>query len=243
MHMKILVISDLHSNIHALEAIWSKETDSDLICCGGDLVDYGPYPKEVLDWVRAHDVRVVMGNHDRAVARQYRQGRFLETLPREDRRWVNHNISQLDEGDIAYLEGLPLISTFSADGYEYGLTHMHQGDNGYGELKSLNQYEAFRQARFAGAPYSRLIMGHTHRQGVHYLKDDLLWLNPGSVSYRRPDDPDKAAHYATITDGKISLGQVPFDHGHLYRLTQGLNINDAEKGYGLDFWRPSDVSG
>ena len=39
----------------------------------------------------------------------------------------------------------------------------------------------------------------------------MEWLNPGSASYRRPDDPDKTAHYVTITDGEICLKQIPYD--------------------------------
>ena len=54
--MKALILSDLHSNIHALEAIWARERDSDAIYCAGDLVDYGPFPNEVLDWVRQRRV-------------------------------------------------------------------------------------------------------------------------------------------------------------------------------------------
>jgi putative phosphoesterase len=236
--MKILVFSDIHSNIHALEAIWKQAKDSDLIYCIGDLVDYGPYPKEVLDWVREHNVIAVMGNHDQWVARRYRQGAFMETLPLQERMWINHNISQLNDDDIAYLEQLPTTLTFCADGFDYALTHIHDG---YREIKSLHQYEAFRADRFDGADYTRLLLGHTHRQALRYLSDDVLWLNPGSGSYRRPDDPDKTAHYATIVDGQISLGRVAFDHGHLYHVTQQLEIGDKEKGYGLDFWRPADM--
>ena len=44
--MKILALSDIHSNIYALDAIWDKEKDADLIVAAGDLVDYGPFPKK-----------------------------------------------------------------------------------------------------------------------------------------------------------------------------------------------------
>ena len=43
--MKALIISDIHSNIYGLEAVYKKEKDSDIIYCAGDLVDYGPFPK------------------------------------------------------------------------------------------------------------------------------------------------------------------------------------------------------
>ncbi len=45
--MKTLIISDVHSNIAALEAIWSREQDADRVLCAGDVVDYGPYPADL----------------------------------------------------------------------------------------------------------------------------------------------------------------------------------------------------
>ena len=100
--MKILVLSDIHSNIFALEAIWKRERDSDLILCAGDLVDYGPHPKEVVDWVRAHSVICVQGNHDQFLISSYRSGRTLERVPAEERAWVHHNGALMDEKDILF---------------------------------------------------------------------------------------------------------------------------------------------
>ena len=185
--MKILIISDIHSNIHALESIWANEGDSDQVYCVGDLVDYGPYPKEVLDWARAHDMRSVQGNHDAWVSKRYRGGQEQNNIATEDRTWAEHNISLLDDDDIAYLEQLPETLTFSADGFDYALTHIFDK---YREIKSLDQFETFRRERFDGASFTRLLLGHTHRQAIRYLSDDLLWVNPGSGSYRRRDDPD-----------------------------------------------------
>ena len=71
--MKALILSDIHSNIYALEAIRAQEQDSDIVCCTGDLVDYGPYPKEVLDWARAHEVICTAGNQARWVIKTCRE--------------------------------------------------------------------------------------------------------------------------------------------------------------------------
>ncbi len=101
--MKTLIVSDIHSNIYALEAIWKYENDSDIVYCAGDLVDYGPYPKEVLDWVRSHNVHCVQGNHDRWIVTCYRDGKTLEHLPLDERTWAHHNVSLLQEHDIEYL--------------------------------------------------------------------------------------------------------------------------------------------
>ena len=56
-----------------------------------------------------------------------------------------------------------------------------------------------------------MIFGHSHRQCEHILQGDRLWLNPGSISYRRPDDPDKSAQYMLIEDGEISFRSCPYD--------------------------------
>ncbi len=138
--MKALIISDIHSNIHALEAIWSQERDSDLIYCTGDLVDYGPFPKEVLDWVRAHHVICTQGNHDRWVATNYREGNLLPKVPANERAWVNHNASLLDADDILYLEELPLAVSLELDQAHYVMTHLYQN---YDEIVSLHAYDKF----------------------------------------------------------------------------------------------------
>jgi predicted phosphodiesterase len=141
----------------------------------------------------------------------------------------------LDEADILYLEQLPETMMLPLDGRHYAMTHLYQE---YEEIVSLYQYEQFRQARFADAPYTRLILGHTHRQAVRYLSDDVLWLNPGSASYRRRDDPDQTAHYATIVDGRISLHRLDYHRSPLYQAVQSLAINDLEKQSGLRIFQP-----
>ncbi|MBE2200698.1 MAG: metallophosphoesterase family protein [Anaerolinea sp.] len=223
--MKTLVLSDIHSNIYALEAIWARERDCDVVYCAGDLVDYGPYPKEVLAWIQGQRVPCVQGNHDLWVTMQYRQGNTLDRVPEAERAWVHHNAGLLDEAEIAYLEQLPQMMTFELDGVQYGLTHLYQE---YKEIVSLHAYAQFCTERFDNAAFTRLILGHTHRQAVRYLSDELLWLNPGSVSYRRHDDPDQTAHYTTIVDGRISLHRLDYDLAPLYYAVQQVTLKEEE---------------
>jgi len=239
--MKTLIISDVHSNIYALEAIWAQERDSDRIYCAGDLVDYGPYPREVLDWVRAHDVICVQGNHDQLVAGAYRSSRTPDRIPAAERAWVHHNAGLLDEADVRFLEQLPLAVTFDSAGVTYGMTHLYRD---YEEIRSLHAFEQFREATFlpAATPsIDRLIFGHTHRQSIRYLSDALLWMNPGSVSYRRADDPDQTAHYLTITDGAISLRRLAYDVGPLYHYVRGVQLQEPELRAGLRFFGPRET--
>ena len=226
--MKILILSDIHSNIYALESIWDKEQDSDIVYCTGDLVDYGPYPREVLNWVRGHDVTCTQGNHDMWLVENYRSGKLLDLVPPVERAWVHHNASLLGDDDIQFLSSLPVAISFQHEGVNYGMTHLYKD---YEEIESIHAFNEFCLQRFVeleNPPTSRLIFGHTHRQGIRTLSDDLLWLNPGSVSYRRPDDPDQTAHYATIQDGIISLKRKSYDLNPLQRYIQGVALKDSE---------------
>lgn len=226
--MKTLILSDIHSNIHALEAIWRKEPDCDLVLCVGDLVDYGPYPREVLAWIQGNHVQCVQGNHDAWVAAQYRQCHTLEKIPPEERAWVHLNASLLDETDILFLENLPKTLVIPMDGSLYGMVHIYRE---YEEIVSLYAFQRFCAEAFAcfePCGISGLLMGHTHRQGIRYLADDSFWINPGSVSYRRKDDPDQTAHYAILCDGKFSLKRLEYDIRPLYNFVQNIHLKASE---------------
>ena len=234
--MKALILSDLHSNIVALETIWAREHDSDIIYCTGDLVDYGLYPKEVLDWVRTHQVICTQGNHDRFVALIYRSAPAFDTLPVAERAWVHYTTNLLDEADIQFLEQLPVALTFDLDGLSYGLTHLYRD---YEEIRSSHAFIQFCAATFPPVnSLERLILGHTHRQCIHYLSNTTLWMNPGSISYRRQDDPDQTAHYMTITDGAITFQRVAYDVGKVYDAVQQVQVKETEAKVANWFFGP-----
>lgn len=223
--MKTLILSDIHANIVALETVWAQERDADLILCTGDLVDYGPFPKEVLDWVRAHGVICTQGNHDRWVARHFRQGQTLESVPIEERAWVHYNVGLIDEADASFLEQLPLSVVVDLDGVPYGMTHLYDD---YQEIVSLHTFDQFVGQTFNNGDLRRIIFGHTHRQSIRYLSNEYLWVNPGSVSYRRQDDPDQTAHYATLVDGVLALHRVAYDLDPLRAVMDRLDLRAGE---------------
>lgn len=215
--MKILLLSDIHANFDALRAVERAETWDEVWCCG-DLVDFGPDPVPVIRWMQAHGARCVLGNHDAHVL----------TLTGEDCRrawdartwqWAHQNYEQLSGGDLVYLRSLPKTLSLFADGVPYQM--QHQYDGGYGIVESQDQFNHFWQGEPAAE--RRLLFGHTHRRCMHLLGEGALWLNPGSVSYRRPDDPDKRAHYMVIEDGRVRFGAVSYDRSALLSKTQEIH--------------------
>ena len=182
----------------------------------------------MIAWIQAHEVPTVQGNHDAWVCRNYYEGDALPNSRDEERGWVKYTAQQLSDSDIAFLDNLPQTLTFSMDDSAYGMTHLI---NQYDELELVSRYafEQFRQERFAGAPYERLIIGHTHFQGIWHLDNELLWLNPGSVSYRRKGDPDKTAHYITIVNGRISLNRISYDRTPLFQASKLIPLGPFER--------------
>ncbi len=90
--MLIALISDVHSNLEALKAVWREVKGADaILCMGGDLVGYGASPNEVVEFIkREMEKRVFLcvrgGNHDNAVAFGLDWGGF-NPYAREAVRW------------------------------------------------------------------------------------------------------------------------------------------------------------
>lgn len=231
--MKILIISDMHSNPQALKAIARAEGDADQIYFAGDFVDYGPDPNGAVGLAEDLGVIGVNGNHDRRFLRILDAGEYRQTNPMNwensvyetfdsslpNRRWVDQNIEQATDETVAYLRALPAFVSFTADGIAYLMTHQYDTTS-YNTIQTLEQFDAFWKEHFSlnvpGGTPRRIIFGHTHRQGVVKLSEDALWMNPGSISYRRPSDPSKDAFYIRITDGCIELKHLPYDRSLLY---------------------------
>ncbi len=215
--MRILVISDVHANSEALRAVERDAGSVDRIVCAGDLVDDGTDPCGAIQWIRDHGAVCVSGNHDRHLLDVMEHEDLQEVRRRGGWKWVHDNIEQLSAEDAAWLRKLPEQAAFEADGVSYILRHQMQEDS-YAVPESLQAYDrCWKEWHGPDAEKRRMIFGHTHRRCVHMLDEKSLWLNPGSVSYRRPDDDDKRAHYMVIEDGQIFFHAVSYDRSRLWR--------------------------
>lgn len=219
--MKILLLSDIHSNIQALQAVLHVEGNVDLLVCAGDLVDYGISPAQIVDYFRTYsgELKLVQGNHDAHVVSVFYDESW-KTVSGDENKWVHHNCRLLSESNIEFLNVLPKQSVFFADNWWYLLTHQY--DDRYRIIECKKQFEdfwrCFTPEEIWDYPKRRVIFGHTHRQCQCILNNGIEWLNPGSLSYRRPDDPDKHAHYMVIQDGMVTCKQEPYDRSIQFAL-------------------------
>ena len=231
--MKLLILSDIHANHLSLEAIWEKESDSDAVYCAGDLVDYGPFPHQVITWMREHNAHAVFGNHDKELLHVFRErGRDFADVPPSEYLWRYENCLRMTDEDMEYLAALPETLDFSADGYRYRMAHQY--DETWVPPRTTAAFDSFAQntAGCNDLPV-RLIFGHTHRQAIYTMAGNRVWINPGSTYYRQPDDFDKSAHYAVIENGEISLRCLPYNRDPLRTEIQPFVEKNAMKTWEL----------
>jgi predicted phosphodiesterase len=207
--MRVLVLSDIHGNIDALQAIEADVLHDhfDEVWVLGDLVDYGAAPADVIAWVQAHATRTVRGNHDHAVGtgedcRSAPLYRDLAVATRE------HFRSRLAAADLTYLSGLPLHAAATLAGQDAVLVHANPSAPLFGYLPIDASDDTWRPALAPAGKPAFVFVGHTHDQFTRRI-DSTMLVNPGSVGL--PKDGDPKAHFAIVDDGRIELRRVAYD--------------------------------
>jgi len=204
--MRILVISDIHANWPALEAVLAAESFDELMV-GGDLVSYGPHPREVVEAVRARDGAVVRGNHDNALAHRVdcRCAPASKPLAEATR---NVHADMLSEEQRDYLGALPLTASRSIAGLRIFSTHASPREHLFRYTLTPDAPEEHLRAEIAGVDADVILLGHTHFPMIRRIGNRTV-VNPGSVG--QPRDGDPRASYAVIEDGRVELRRAAYD--------------------------------
>lgn len=212
--MRLAVISDIHGNLHALEAVWAdlQAHRLDGVMCLGDLVGYGAFPNEVIDFVRAHNVPVLMGNYDDGVGFDRDECGCVYKDPSDDALgkqslfWTRERVTPERK---AYLQSLPFDRHEMYMGREVLFVH--------GSPRKINEYvyEDRPDSVFANitraAKCDVLFFGHTH---LPYQKQvgRTLFVNAGSAG--KPKDGDPRVGYVLASFGPdldIQFRRVEYD--------------------------------
>ena len=214
--MKVLIISDIHGNLAALDAI---REEADKVFCLGDIVNYGPYPTACLERVRNLTDAIVRGNHDNATGRDADCGCSVKYKELSDTGKI-YTKTILSKGEKEFLANLPVTLHMEIDGKRCLLSHGSPGGDMYKYLRpDVSQKELEDELRGINADI--VFIGHTHLPMVRKIHD-IIVVNPGSVG--QPRDGVPMASYAVWEDGSISIKRVPYDIEATVKGLQGTNI-------------------
>lgn len=234
--MKILIVSDIHANLAALDAVLADCAEYDAIWNLGDTIGYGPKPRECIDrMVDLFANPVLVGNHDLACIGQVDIAEF-NPVAQVASRWTS---LQLGMDHRAYLADLPAMAITQHATLAHGSPRSPIWEYVTTAAAATENFEAFET--------DVCFIGHTHIAMLAVLADgaetaeisplrdgdviDLLTgrflINPGSVGQPRDRDP-RAAYVILDTDrGTVTARRVEYDIGATQRQMAIANLPEV----------------
>lgn len=222
--MRILILSDIHANATALDAVLdAAKSRWDQSVCLGDVVGYGPDPNEVTAKIRELQSVTIRGNHDKAVSGLVATDDFNPVA----RAAVDWTRDELQADHLAWLKALP-----------QGPLETHGTVLIHGALQDEDEYvftpaQALEGLLDSTSPVT--FFGHTHHQGGFSYEDSSLevlqvrprssestfilrvepsrryLLNPGSIGQPRDADPRAAFAIADLDQQIVEFWRVPYE--------------------------------
>ncbi len=215
--MRFAIISDLHANLEATQAVLAdaRERDCTHFVCLGDVVGYNANPRECLEIVRSMECPVVKGNHDEQASLE-ESSRDFNALAEMAINWTR---DQLDEADKQWLRGLPMSRLVR----DFTIVHATlDTPEAWGYV--FNALEA--STSFTYQHTTVCFFGHTHvagafvrDDGVKRVKVDQLMIEPakkyfintGSVGQPRDGDPRAAYCIYHVENNVVEQRRIKYD--------------------------------
>ena len=228
--MRIAIVSDIHANLAAFEAVLAHAGPVDALWCLGDTVGYGPFPNECISLLRSYEHRAVAGNHDLAACGKMGTEEFNDAAA-QAARWTAR---QLSAGSRSFIEELPMVVVEG----KFTLVHGSLRWPEWEYLLSSEQAQA--QFELQGTPYS--IVGHSHLPFVCEqvapaptlhpavdgelvtLGERKLIFNPGGVGQPRDGDP-RASYALYDADARaVAYHRVEYDVESTQRAMEAARL-------------------
>ena len=216
--MKYAVISDVHGNLEALEAVLavaSREKVGDYWCLG-DLVGYGANPNECIERLRPLCSAIVIGNHDAVcVGRDGPSG--FNSYARDAIQWT---AAQLTPANIEWLKDLP----YTAEIKDVLLSHAapYEPDRWHYLTRTGDMMESFQ-----ATPARLIFIGHSHQPLILFNKGkEFFWfegdylhlephhryiMNVGSVGQPRDGNPNASFAIYDSSARTVRIWRVEYD--------------------------------
>lgn len=221
--MRVAIVSDIHGNVHALEAVLADLRDAapDLILHGGDLPHGGSHPAEVVDRIRDLGWPGVLGNTDEQLTAPETLADFLGQTPAlqpmsqamvEMAAWT---AEQIGAERIEWLRGLPRVQRVEG----VALVHARPEDTWRSPGAEASEEEL--EAAYGWLDGRVVVYGHIHVPYVRRVGGKIV-ANSGSVSL--PLDGDRRAGYLLVDEGVASIRRVEYDVQRELRAVAGCGM-------------------
>jgi predicted phosphodiesterase len=225
--MRIAVVSDIHGNLTAFEAVLEdrKQTAPDLTLHGGDLADTGASPAEIVDRIRDLGWQGVVGNTDEmlfmpASLRTFaKQSRELQPLFAMIEEMAAASREALGQARLAWLRGLPRAQVRGP----MALVHASPESPWRAPAPEANDGELEAVYRPLGQPIA--IYAHIHRSYIREVSG-MIVANSGSVGLSY--DGDRRAAYLLLDESKPSIRRVEYDVGKELRSVADCGLPHAD---------------
>jgi predicted phosphodiesterase len=236
--MRYALISDVHANLPALEAVLediARRGDADATYHLGDLVGYAPWPDETVALIRTRGIAGVAGNYDSTTATDYKhcgcryEDARQEELSHLSYGWTREHVSAATK---QFLGALPFrIDLRPLGGHVAGprliLIHGNPVLNTVYWTEDRPERFCLQMAESLGAKSGDVVaFGHTHRPW-HRVIDGIHFVNTGSVG--RPKDGDWRAGYVTVDIGDdvaVDFIRVDYDVERAARTIRESELPD-----------------
>jgi predicted phosphodiesterase len=231
--MRIALISDLHANVPALEAVLrdARDQGADRIVCLGDVATLGPRPRELLDMLRDLGCACIMGNHDEFLIDPPLIQKYTEAKIVVDS--VDWCRDRMAAADLAFLSGFVRTLEIPLEG-EASLFLFHGTVRSNMENLLATTPAGEVDEMLSGRRATVLSGGHTHLQMMRQHRGMLI-VNPGSVGlpfreYMAGGAPTLLpdAEYAIVESSRAGTGvilrRVPVDKRDLLAACSGSDL-------------------
>ncbi len=225
--MRIAIVSDIHGNRTAFEAVLAdlRQTSPDLILHGGDLADGGASPAAIVDRIRDLGWQGVVGNTDEMLFRPESLQEFANQSPKMQplfaaiQEMAKATCEALGEERLAWLSRLPRMQVHGP----MALVHASPGSPWRAPMDTASDAELESVYRPLGQPIA--IYAHIHRSYIRSVSG-MIVANTGSVSLSH--DGDRRAAYLLLDESKPAIRRVEYDVDRELTALSGCGLPHAD---------------
>lgn len=227
--MRIAVLSDIHGNLTAFNAVLAdiQQASPDLVLHGGDLADGGSSPTEIIDRIRDFGWQGVMGNTDEMLVEPTSLEEFASASSAPPELWTavrqiaKATREALGEDRLAWLRQLPRVKI------EETFALVHATPNSCWQAPAQDATDADLNSIYSSLDKPIVVFGHTHRPSIRTADGQLkLLINAGSVGLSYDGDP--RASYLLLDDNNPSIRRVEYDIEKELKALSTCNLPGAE---------------